>query len=320
MEKTECTKMDYNGLTRPGIAMGGKIYALRMAKRMTQEQLAMVLNISPAAVSKWECNQSIPGIEMLWALADFFDCSIDELVGRPPGKLKRLGGYDEEKCRLAVIGDDLLRCSEISRAEGLLAMESAVSQLKGDSKFLAFAISFTMDLYMKKAGVELPFSLLENYAAALPAENQTEGRMVTAVLKKIFSGESPVIIEEWIFSYIGMEYREKKSAISENLRLNRQEILEKYMEKKMYSDHTDLLESFADLGDFEIQTILRNTDNETLTAALAGASGSVIIKFLSNLSDRLLPLISEDLDSWQGTEGEILDAQQKLLELGAYLR
>ena len=63
-----------------GIAMGGKLYSLRTAKRMTQEQLALALNISPAAISKWERNLSVPGVEMLWALADFFDCSIDEMV------------------------------------------------------------------------------------------------------------------------------------------------------------------------------------------------------------------------------------------------
>ena len=65
-----------------GVAMGGKIYSLRRAKRMSQEQLAAVLNISPAAVSKWERNLSNPSIEMLWVLADFFECSINELVGR----------------------------------------------------------------------------------------------------------------------------------------------------------------------------------------------------------------------------------------------
>lgn len=318
MEKTEGTKTEYNHVTRPAIAMGGKIYALRMAKRMTQEQLALVLNISPAAISKWECNQSIPDIKMLWALADFFDCSIDDLVGRPPKPLKQLGGYDEEKCRLAMIGEDLLKCSEISRANGLLAMEEAVPSLNGGSKFLAFAIPFIMNMFMRQIDVAMAFSLLENYAAALPAEKQTEGRMVTSVLQKIFSGECKDLIEEWIYSYIGMEYREKKSTMSEILQHSRQEILQKYTKKETYSKHTDLLESFVDLGDFEIQTILRNTDNVTLTAALAGASGTVVTKFLSNLSDRMLDLISEDLDQWQGTEEEILAAQQKLLEMGHF--
>ena len=69
-------------ITCHGISMGGKLYSLRMAKRMSQEQMAAVLGISPAAVSKWERDLSKPSIEMLWALADLFACSIDELVGR----------------------------------------------------------------------------------------------------------------------------------------------------------------------------------------------------------------------------------------------
>ena len=51
-----------------GVAIGGKIYSLRMAKRMSQEQLA--------AVSKWERNLSNPSIEMLWVLADFLSAAL----------------------------------------------------------------------------------------------------------------------------------------------------------------------------------------------------------------------------------------------------
>ena len=64
------------------VAIGGKIYSLRVAKGMTQEQLAAILCVSPAAVSKWERNLANPSVEMLWELADYFECSIDELVGR----------------------------------------------------------------------------------------------------------------------------------------------------------------------------------------------------------------------------------------------
>lgn len=77
-----------------GVAMGGKIYSLRMAKRMTQEQLAAQLCVSPAAVSKWERNQAVPSVEMLWALADFFDCSMDELAGRRLARMEQIGAYD----------------------------------------------------------------------------------------------------------------------------------------------------------------------------------------------------------------------------------
>ncbi len=301
-----------------GVAMGGKLYSLRMAKRISQEQLAAVLNISPAAVSKWERNLSKPSIEMLWALADFFECSIDELVGRTLIQVEKVGMYDEKKFRLAIVGEDLLKCGEISRAEGLRAMEAYVPKLKSGSAFLTFAIPYIMNLYMEQRGSEEPFQFLENYVTTLPETEHPEGKMITAVLRKIFAKESPKILQELIASYIGIDYREKNGKMSEILKYTRQEILDFYKGKKMYSDNTNLLEEFVHVGDFEIQLILRNIDNVTLTAALAGASGKIVKAFFSNLSDRMLYFIHEDMKQWNGTEAEILSAQKMILELGNF--
>lgn len=298
-----------------GVAMGGRIYALRMAKEMTQEQLAAVLCVSPAAVSKWERNVSNPNIEMIWALADFFGGSIDELVGRTVAQVHKVGVYDEEKIRLVVVAEDLLKCCDVSRAKGLIAMEEEVPRLKSGSRFLAFAVPYICYLFMEQADPELAFRLLGNYAGALPKAERTEGHMITAALKMIFSGERRELIQEQIASYIGMEYREKWEGMGEALRRTRKEILERYKDKKLYSDATDLLEGLVHLGNFEIQTILRNLDNGTLTAALMGASGGVVTAFLSNLADRVLYLTGEDMARWQGTEEEILAAQRKVLEL-----
>ena len=295
--------------------MGGKIYSLRMAKRMSQEQLAAVLNISPAAVSKWERNLSKPSVEMLWALADFFECSIDELVGRTLVPVESVGIYDEKKLRLVVIGEDLLKCSEISRAEGLLAMEDYIPKLKGGSKFLAFAIPLIMIFFMEQFPLDGAFQLLENYVMTLPEAERPEGNMIAAALRKIFAGESPKMLQELIASYIGMDYREKNGKMGELLKNSRQEILDQYKGKKIYSVNTDLLEELVHVGDFEIQLILRNLDTVTLTAALTGASGGVVRAFLANLSDRVLYFIHEDMKQWNGTEEEILAAQKKVLEL-----
>lgn len=142
-----------------------------------------------------------------------------------------------------------------------------------------------------------------------------EGRMIAAALKMIFEGVSTEIIEELTISYIGMEYREKIGGMVWGMKRNRQEILNQFKEKKVYSEAAKLLEGFEHRGDFEIQVILRNLDNVTLTAALAGASGDVVVAFLSNLSDRMLCFISEDMERWNGTEEEILAAQKKILEL-----
>ena len=57
------------------------IRALRRERGITQEQLAEAMNVSAAAVSKWENGQSVPDITVLMALADFFEVSLDALVG-----------------------------------------------------------------------------------------------------------------------------------------------------------------------------------------------------------------------------------------------
>ncbi len=57
------------------------IMALRRAKGITQEELAMALGVSNQAVSKWESAQSCPDISLLSTLADYFEVSIDELMG-----------------------------------------------------------------------------------------------------------------------------------------------------------------------------------------------------------------------------------------------
>ena len=53
----------------------------RKQKGLTQEQMAEAMGVSVAAVSKWEQGQSLPEIPMLMELADFFDLSVDALLG-----------------------------------------------------------------------------------------------------------------------------------------------------------------------------------------------------------------------------------------------
>ena len=295
------------------ISMGKRICLLRTAKGMTQDQLAEVLCVSPAAVSKWERNLAIPSVEMLWMLADYFDCTIDELVGRRQEQLERVGIYDEEKLRQVAIAGDLLQCSEVSRQKGLIALEEECAEFLRDSEFLTFAIRYFMQGFMRQMDVGRIVTLLNNYAGTLPKE-QNEGPMVVAALEAIISGESPEIIKEIIASYIGMDYWEKIIGYKP-WQHRRDEILERYRDKKQYSAATDLLESFVELGDFEIQTILRNLDNAVFTAAMCGASGAVVIAFMSNIADRLLVFFSEDMDNWKGTEEEILEAQRKVVEI-----
>lgn len=61
------------------INISKNITDLRKKKGITQEQLAVALNISPQAVSKWETNTSQPDTQTLPLIADFFGVSIDYL-------------------------------------------------------------------------------------------------------------------------------------------------------------------------------------------------------------------------------------------------
>ena len=62
--------------------LGNIIQRYRKARKMTQEELAERLNITSQAVSKWETDNSYPDLVLLCKLADIFNCSLDELMGR----------------------------------------------------------------------------------------------------------------------------------------------------------------------------------------------------------------------------------------------
>lgn len=61
---------------------GKIIFELRKKKGITQEELAAELGVTAAAVSKWEKGYSLPDILMLCSLADYFEVTADELLGR----------------------------------------------------------------------------------------------------------------------------------------------------------------------------------------------------------------------------------------------
>jgi transcriptional regulator with XRE-family HTH domain len=53
----------------------------RIAKNLTQEEVAAYLRVTPQSVSKWERGESYPDITFLPALANILERSVDELLG-----------------------------------------------------------------------------------------------------------------------------------------------------------------------------------------------------------------------------------------------
>ena len=62
------------------MTIGEKIYKLRSEKGISQETMAFDLGVSRQAVSKWETDQSLPDLDKIKLLSDYFEVSIDYLV------------------------------------------------------------------------------------------------------------------------------------------------------------------------------------------------------------------------------------------------
>ena len=63
--------------------LSDNIKVLRKAKGLSQEELAVKINVVRQTVSKWEKGLSVPDAQMLTQLAEALDVSVSELLGEP---------------------------------------------------------------------------------------------------------------------------------------------------------------------------------------------------------------------------------------------
>ena len=64
------------------MTFGQRLKELRTEKRMTQDDLGEIMNVSKASISLYEKNERTPDQATLIKTADFFDVSLDYLLGR----------------------------------------------------------------------------------------------------------------------------------------------------------------------------------------------------------------------------------------------
>ena len=88
--------------------MSKSIIMQRKKRGLTQEELAEKLDVSSAAVSKWERGISIPDISMVCKMADCFEISVDELLGRTNCLLPEEEKYSERTMKQVDL--DLRKC------------------------------------------------------------------------------------------------------------------------------------------------------------------------------------------------------------------
>lgn len=66
-----------------------QLKTLRKINGLTQKELAEEVGVQQGAINKWESKQTEPNIEKLVKLADYFDVSVDYLLGRKKKEIKK---------------------------------------------------------------------------------------------------------------------------------------------------------------------------------------------------------------------------------------
>lgn len=59
-----------------------RIKEIRLARGIKQADVARMFNVAQATVSGWESGSREPDFDALLKMADLFNCSVDELIGR----------------------------------------------------------------------------------------------------------------------------------------------------------------------------------------------------------------------------------------------
>ncbi len=99
------------------IKLAENIRTSRKARGLTQEQLAEVLGVTVGAVHKWETQLSVPELPLIVEMADFFDTSVDALLG-----------YELKDNRLDETVGRIWRCHSEKNREGLNEVEKALKK------------------------------------------------------------------------------------------------------------------------------------------------------------------------------------------------
>lgn len=85
--------------------MGERLRELRLARGISQEEVARHIGITRSAYSHYEINNRQPVYETLIKLADFFDVSLDYIIGGNPPKYRDSAANAEDTEILRLLQD-----------------------------------------------------------------------------------------------------------------------------------------------------------------------------------------------------------------------
>lgn len=76
----------------------GILKKLRKERKMTQNELAVIMNISRSVVANWETMLRVPTIEQYYELSSVFDVPVSYLIGHSPAPKKDYVSLPKDDC------------------------------------------------------------------------------------------------------------------------------------------------------------------------------------------------------------------------------
>ena len=141
--------------------VGGIIKTLRKDRGMTQLELALCLNVTDRAVSKWERGLGCPDISLLTKLSEIFSVDIGSIIdGDMEENEKRSGNMKKTKFYVCPICGNIITASENTnvsccgrKLEGLeekknLDEEMKIERVDGTELYISSSHPMTKDDYI----------------------------------------------------------------------------------------------------------------------------------------------------------------------------
>lgn len=104
------------------MTFGDKIKKLRLEHDLRQEDLAKIIKVHRATIGKYETNERFPDKDVLKNLADYFDISVDYLLGRTNNRKEFIEpeeGISSENVKYKTYKEMLNRIIELMDKEGI---------------------------------------------------------------------------------------------------------------------------------------------------------------------------------------------------------
>ena len=271
--------------------LGDKIKSYRENKKMTQNEIANILNVSPATVSKYESGALEPNIESLKRLAELFEISIDELLNDQEEK------FDVSKINVL----DILREQKEMKLKGNLYHQTQISfayntnHIEGSTLtedqtryiFETNTILFASDTIAKVDDIletANHFKLVD-YMLDVADKKLTE-KMIKEIHEILKDGTSDSRVE-WF--NVG-EYKQRANTIGNGIKTTSPNNVEKEMSK--------LMEWYNSLEQITIKEIIEFHFRFEKIHPFQDGNGRVgrIIMFKECLKNNIIPFIILDKD------------------------